>query len=141
MVLGTGIVLLLTSVPAVFRWLLLDGWMAYLFLPNRVISVLAGGLTLCSTCFCLALLLYLSYQDLRVLCAACLHPPGICYINALSGSLLQVRGPSRTNPGTVVDDLLTPCSPGDPGAIEMTWMEVPGDKLLEPIVCMVSEVP
>lgn len=37
----------------------------------------------------------------------------------------------------MVDDLLTPCSPGDPTAIEMTWMDVPSDKLLEPIVCMV----
>lgn len=36
-----------------------------------------------------------------------------------------------------MNDLLTPCSPGDPAAIEMTWMEVPSDKLLEPIVCMV----
>lgn len=38
----------------------------------------------------------------------------------------------------MIDDLLTPCSPGDPEAIEMTWMDVPGDKLLEPVVCMVS---
>lgn len=38
----------------------------------------------------------------------------------------------------MIDDLLTPCSPGDPGAMEMTWMDVPGDKLLEPVVCMVS---
>ncbi|KAM6408908.1 vacuolar protein sorting-associated protein 4A isoform 1-T1 [Rhynochetos jubatus] len=50
--------------------------------------------------------------------------------------LPQVRGPSRTTPGAFVDDLLTPCSPGDPGATEMTWMEVPSDKLMEPIVCM-----
>uniref|UniRef100_A0A8B9J5U6 vesicle-fusing ATPase n=1 Tax=Astyanax mexicanus TaxID=7994 RepID=A0A8B9J5U6_ASTMX len=48
----------------------------------------------------------------------------------------KVRGPSRSNPSMTVDDLLTPCSPGDPAAIEMTWMDVPGDKLLEPIVCM-----
>ncbi|KFR08362.1 Vacuolar protein sorting-associated protein 4A, partial [Nipponia nippon] len=48
----------------------------------------------------------------------------------------KVRGPSRTTPGAFVDDLLTPCSPGDPGATEMTWMEVPSDKLMEPIVCM-----
>uniref|UniRef100_A0A8C3UHP5 vesicle-fusing ATPase n=1 Tax=Catharus ustulatus TaxID=91951 RepID=A0A8C3UHP5_CATUS len=48
----------------------------------------------------------------------------------------KVRGPSRTTPGALVDDLLTPCSPGDPGAMEMTWMEVPSDKLMEPIVCM-----
>jgi len=38
----------------------------------------------------------------------------------------------------VVDDLLTPCSPGDPGAVEMSWMNVPGDKLLEPVITMVS---
>ncbi|KPP58023.1 vacuolar protein sorting-associated protein 4B-like, partial [Scleropages formosus] len=48
----------------------------------------------------------------------------------------QVRGPSRQDPNDLVDDLLTPCSPGDPNAIEMTWMEVPGEKLLEPIVSM-----
>lgn len=52
--------------------------------------------------------------------------------------LLKVRGPSRTDPNTVLNDLLTPCSPGDPNAIEMTWMEVPGEKLLEPVVCMVK---
>lgn len=38
----------------------------------------------------------------------------------------------------MIDDLLTPCSPGDSGAMEMTWMDVPSDKLLEPVVCMVS---
>ena len=52
--------------------------------------------------------------------------------------VLKVRGPSRDDQNIIVDDLLTPCSPGDPHAIEMTWMEVPGEKLLEPIVSMVS---
>uniref|UniRef100_A0A8D2QPM9 vesicle-fusing ATPase n=1 Tax=Zosterops lateralis melanops TaxID=1220523 RepID=A0A8D2QPM9_ZOSLA len=47
----------------------------------------------------------------------------------------KVRGPSLSNPNTMVD-LYTPCSPGDPEAIEMTWMEVPSDKLLEPKVSM-----
>lgn len=65
----------------------------------------------------------------------CMLPP----LASSLGCLVQVRGPSRTNPSMTVDDLLTPCSPGDTGAIEMTWMEVAGDKLLEPVVCMVSE--
>ncbi|CAH1390418.1 unnamed protein product [Nezara viridula] len=48
----------------------------------------------------------------------------------------KLKGPSRTNPDEIVDDLLTPCSPGSPGAIEMSWMEVPSDKLYEPPVTM-----
>jgi len=48
----------------------------------------------------------------------------------------KVRGPSPTNKEVIVDDLFTPCSPGAPGAIEMSWTDVPGDKLLEPIVSM-----
>ena len=40
--------------------------------------------------------------------------------------------PSPRDPSTNVDDLLTPCSPRDPGAMKMTWMQVPSDKLLEP---------
>lgn len=30
----------------------------------------------------------------------------------------------------------TPCSPGDLGAVEMTWLDVPGDELLEPELTM-----
>ncbi|XP_076272571.1 vacuolar protein sorting 4 [Rhynchophorus ferrugineus] len=48
----------------------------------------------------------------------------------------RIRGPSPKDPSVIVDDLLIPCSPGDPGAIEMTWMEVDGDKLAEPPVTM-----
>uniref|UniRef100_H3DJT3 vesicle-fusing ATPase n=1 Tax=Tetraodon nigroviridis TaxID=99883 RepID=H3DJT3_TETNG len=48
----------------------------------------------------------------------------------------KVRGSSGHNPGVVVEDLLTPCPPEDPGAVKMTWMDVPGEKLLEPVVCM-----
>merc|ERR1712112_673086 len=46
----------------------------------------------------------------------------------------KVRGPCRSDPNKIVDDLLEPCSPGERGAIEMTWMSVPGEKLLEPVV-------
>ena len=48
----------------------------------------------------------------------------------------KVSGPSPIDPSVTVEDLLTPCGPRDPGAMEMTWMEVPGDKLLEPKVAL-----
>jgi vacuolar protein-sorting-associated protein 4 len=49
----------------------------------------------------------------------------------------KMRGPSRKDPNIIVEDLLTPCSPGDPGAIEMTWIDIKGDKLLEPKITKV----
>jgi len=49
---------------------------------------------------------------------------------------VTVSGPDRNNPELIVHDLLTPCSPGTRGAKEMTWMDVPGEKLLEPKVDM-----
>ncbi|KAE9550327.1 hypothetical protein FO519_006459 [Halicephalobus sp. NKZ332] len=48
----------------------------------------------------------------------------------------RVSGPGRDNPEIIVHDLLTPCSPGDPGAVPMTWTDVPGEKLAEPILNM-----
>ncbi|XP_066289029.1 vacuolar protein sorting-associated protein 4-like isoform X1 [Branchiostoma lanceolatum] len=48
----------------------------------------------------------------------------------------KVRGPSRDDPQVIVDDLLTPCSPGSPGAVEMAWTDVPSDKLAEPVVTL-----
>uniref|UniRef100_A0A182T745 Uncharacterized protein n=1 Tax=Anopheles maculatus TaxID=74869 RepID=A0A182T745_9DIPT len=48
----------------------------------------------------------------------------------------KVSGPSPVDKITICDDLLVPCSPGDSGAIEMTWVDVPGDKLFEPPVTM-----
>lgn len=53
----------------------------------------------------------------------------------------KVSGPSRDDPTKIVHDLLMPCSPGDPGAIEMSWMQVPGEKLSEPKVGMSSHFP
>jgi vacuolar protein-sorting-associated protein 4 len=49
----------------------------------------------------------------------------------------KVSGPSRKDPKVIVHDLLTPCSPGDPGAIEMTWVDIDSDKLLEPVITKV----
>jgi vacuolar protein-sorting-associated protein 4 len=51
----------------------------------------------------------------------------------------KVRGPSRKDPKIIYDDLLTPCSPGDPNAIEMTWVNIDGDKLLEPLISKVFD--
>nr|XP_036222173.1 vacuolar protein sorting-associated protein 4B isoform X2 [Bactrocera oleae] len=48
----------------------------------------------------------------------------------------RVTGPSPTNKEIIVDDLLVACSPGDDGATEMSWMDVPSDKLFEPPVTM-----
>lgn len=50
----------------------------------------------------------------------------------------RISGPSRSDPNVIVNDLLTPCSPGSPGAAEMSFMDVPSDKLLEPPVSMVN---
>lgn len=52
------------------------------------------------------------------------------------GFAQTVRGPSPLDKTQIVDDLVTPCSPGDAGAFEMTWMEVTGEKLFEPPVTM-----
>lgn len=59
-------------------------------------------------------------------------------IHLLSTLLQTIRGPSPLDKTQIVDDLVTPCSPGDAGAFEMTWMDVAGDKLYEPPVTMVS---
>ena len=42
-----------------------------------------------------------------------------------------VIAPSRKDPSTT-QQYLTPCSPGDENAIEMTWDGIEGDQLLEP---------
>lgn len=46
----------------------------------------------------------------------------------------RVSGPSPTDPNVIVHDLLSPCSPGDPEAQEMSWTQVDGTKLKEPII-------
>lgn len=46
----------------------------------------------------------------------------------------KASGPSRSDPNVICHDLLTPCSPGDSQAIEMSWMNIDSDKLLEPVI-------
>jgi len=46
----------------------------------------------------------------------------------------KVSGPDRNDPTKIVHDYLSPCSPGDPDAVEMTWVDVEGSKLKEPEV-------
>lgn len=46
----------------------------------------------------------------------------------------KVKGPSPADPNVIVDDLLTPCSPGDNGAFEKSWTTVESSKLQEPII-------
>ncbi|VIO96402.1 Uncharacterized protein BM_BM6369 [Brugia malayi] len=48
----------------------------------------------------------------------------------------HVSGPSPSNCNIIVHDLLTPCSPGDPSAMAMSFIDVPADKLAEPILSM-----
>eukprot|EP00794_Sanderia_malayensis_P018885 gene18885-20787_t len=48
----------------------------------------------------------------------------------------KVRAPSRNDPSVMDDQMLTPCSPGDPAAVEMNWVDVPSDKLHEPVVTL-----
>ncbi|KAI8923909.1 P-loop containing nucleoside triphosphate hydrolase protein [Entophlyctis helioformis] len=43
----------------------------------------------------------------------------------------KVQAPSRADP-TKLTVHLTPCSPGDPGATELSWTDVGSDELLEP---------
>lgn len=50
----------------------------------------------------------------------------------------RISGPSRQDPNVIVHDLLTPCSPGDPNAVEMNWMSIDSDKLSEPIITKVG---
>lgn len=48
----------------------------------------------------------------------------------------KVKGPSRDDPEVQVNDLLVPCSKFSLGSIQMTWVDVPSEKLAEPEVTM-----
>jgi len=46
----------------------------------------------------------------------------------------RITLPSKTD--GQMKEYLTPCSPGDPSGESMTWMDVPGDQLMEPMVSL-----
>ncbi|CAL4112106.1 unnamed protein product [Meganyctiphanes norvegica] len=48
----------------------------------------------------------------------------------------KVSAPSSNNPNVLVHDTLTPCTPDTPGAMEITWEQVPWDKLHVPLLSM-----
>jgi len=48
----------------------------------------------------------------------------------------KVSGPDRNDASITRHDFLSPCSPGDPQALETNWMTINGDDLLEPKVDM-----
>ena len=50
----------------------------------------------------------------------------------------RVSGPSPKDASQIVDDLWTPCSPGDVGATPKTIYDIPGDKFFENPVIYVS---
>jgi len=52
----------------------------------------------------------------------------------------EVSGTDRIQPAVMRHDYLTPCSGSDPYAVEMSWMNVDSDKLLEPVVTLTDFV-
>lgn len=73
-----------------------------------------------------------SGSDISILVRnALMEPVRTCQ---LATHFKKVSGPDPTNPEVIVDDLLTPCSPGTPGAIEMSLHDVSPSKLLPPPV-------
>ena len=44
----------------------------------------------------------------------------------------KVQGPNPSDPSQVVDDLYIPCSAQCTGAIQMTWEDIPRDRVVEP---------
>jgi vacuolar protein-sorting-associated protein 4 len=47
----------------------------------------------------------------------------------------RVVAPSRKDP-SLAHTYYTPCSPGDAEAVEMSWMKIEGEDLMEPMLCL-----
>lgn len=76
-----------------------------------------------------------SGSDIATLCKDAIYQP----VRTLQAAthFKYIRGPSPVN-GEIRDDLITPCSPGDAGAMEMNWKQVEGSKLVVPPVTMMD---
>ena len=48
----------------------------------------------------------------------------------------KVSGPSVKDPNVIDHELWTPCSPGDRGAVPMSFIDIPTDKLMKPLLSM-----
>lgn len=81
--------------------------------------------------FCVEILYSIRYSgsDIAVLVRDALMQP-IRKVQSAT-HFKAVHAPCRNNPGTV-REYFTPCSPGDPNAQVMNWMNIEGDQLLEP---------
>lgn len=64
--------------------------------------------------------------------------PQAADVDFASGAQVEVPVEDSDPPATVKK--LTPCSPGDPGAREMTWNDVNSDQLQEPPLCVLSSL-
>lgn len=73
-----------------------------------------------------------SGADISVLVRNALYSPVRKFRSATHFKI--VSGPSPGDNSKIVNDLLTPCSPGEAGAIEMNYDKVPNEKLLVPPV-------
>jgi len=70
-----------------------------------------------------------SGSDIQSLCKDAIMQPVRAVQNATH--FKTIRGPCRDDPD-VMREYVTPCSPGDPNAQEMTWMDIDPEKLKEP---------
>ncbi|GAM27874.1 hypothetical protein SAMD00019534_110500 [Acytostelium subglobosum LB1] len=70
-----------------------------------------------------------SGADIQIVCKDAIMQP--IRMVQMATHFKNIRAPSREDPN-VIADFITPCSPGDPQAMEMTWMDIDGAKLKEP---------
>ncbi|EDR29570.1 vacuolar protein sorting-associating protein 4A, putative [Entamoeba dispar SAW760] len=76
-----------------------------------------------------------SGSDIATLCKDAIYQP----VRTLQAAthFKYVTGPSPIT-GEIQNDLVTPCSPGDKGAMEMNWKQIEGSKLVVPPVTMMD---